>query len=87
MRQLHDEEDPRAEAMRARADEVAETLEGTARDLDDESTGEERNNADFCERLDSLIFECATCNWWCGHWRRPNARRSVHRSMAWALRR
>lgn len=65
MRQLRDEEDPRAEAMRARADEVAETLEGTARDLNDESTEEERNNADFCERLDSLIFECAECSWWC----------------------
>lgn len=65
MRQLHDEPDELRDRMVARAQEVSETLQGTARDLNDESTEEERNNKDFTDTLDSLVFECPTCNWWC----------------------
>lgn len=65
MRQLHDEPDEKREAMEKRAEEVAENLQGTAKNLEDESTEEERNNADFCARLDELVLECETCGWWC----------------------
>lgn len=65
MRQLRDEPDEKREAMEKRAEEVAENLQGTAKDLNDESTEEERNNADFCARLDELVLECETCGWWC----------------------
>lgn len=50
--------------MRARANEVAEALMGTAKNLEDESTEEERNNSDFCDQLDSTVSLCETCDWW-----------------------
>lgn len=64
MRQLHDEPDELKEQMRARANEVAEALMGTAKNLEDESTEEERNNSDFCDQLDSTITLCDVCDWW-----------------------
>jgi hypothetical protein len=65
VRQLHDEPDELKERMIKRAEEVAEDLQGTAKNLDDESTEEERNNDDFTSRLDELVLECETCGWWC----------------------
>lgn len=65
MRTLQDEEDPVRDAMRARAQEVAEDLQGTAKNLEDVSTEEERNNSDFCETLDEIVLECDCCGWWC----------------------
>lgn len=65
MRQLHDEPDELKERMIKRAEEVADDLRGTGnKSLEDESTEEERNNADFCARLDELVVECETCGWW-----------------------
>ena len=64
MRQLHDEPDELRERMRARANEVAEALMGTAKNLEDESSEEERANSDFCDQLDSEVALCETCDWW-----------------------
>jgi len=63
MRQLHDEPDELKERMIARANEVAEALMGTAKNLEDESTEEERNNGDFCDQLDQQVLQCDTCGW------------------------
>jgi hypothetical protein len=65
MRQLHDEPDELRDRMRARAQEVAEELQGTAKNLEDAASEEERNNADFCSRLDEITLGCETCGWWC----------------------
>lgn len=65
VRQLHDEPDELRERMVKRAEEVAEDLQGTCKNLDDECTEGERNNDDFCACLDELVLECETCGWWC----------------------
>lgn len=54
--------------MIALADKAAEQLEGTCKSIDklqDDEIDAARNDAVFCARLDELIFECETCNWWC----------------------
>jgi len=49
-----------------RAQEIADDLIGTARDLDEFATDEEINNYKFCCELDAIIFQCESCGWWCG---------------------
>ena len=49
-----------------RAQEVANDLIGTAGNLHDHATPDEINSLKFCCELDSLVFECSVCGWWCG---------------------
>lgn len=51
--------------MRERAREVADEIAGSCRRLNAVATTEEVNNAEFCAELDSLVFECDGCGWWC----------------------
>lgn len=50
-------------------DEIASELQGSCHSLNEVL---ERNNmegadndAEFCASLDSLVFCCECCNWWC----------------------
>lgn len=65
MRQLRDEPDAERDAMVARAEEVAEDLQGTAKNLEDTATEAECNSSIFLARLDELVLVCETCDWWC----------------------
>jgi len=51
------------------ATEVAEELQGSCKFLSTalEERGAEGmdNNAEFCARLDELVFCCIRCDWWC----------------------
>jgi hypothetical protein len=67
-------DDPPAESERAstmtnpmivRAKEVAEELRGTTKSLSNVATDEETNDATFCAELDSHVFQCECCGWWC----------------------
>lgn len=66
MTQLRDE--PEAQALRAkmtqRAEEVADEIKGTCKSLHDVASDEERDNDDFCAKLDELVAECPGCEWW-----------------------
>src|SRR5258708_5005489 len=53
-----------ANAMRYRAAEVAEELNGTPRALTDIATLAEADNMDFCRALDTHVLQCSTCGWW-----------------------
>lgn len=51
------------------AEQIADELQGTCTSLQavlerHEMEGAE-NDQDFCYRLDSLVFECLQCSWWC----------------------
>lgn len=50
----------------ALAEQAAERLEGTCQAI--YNLGPEfedaANEQAFCNRLDELVFECQTCNWW-----------------------
>ena len=49
------------------AHKAAEQLQGTCKSIPE--LGEEfedlEDDSDFCATLDSLVFECERCNWWC----------------------
>lgn len=50
-------------------EEIADELQGTCKSLQQvleshDMEGAEEDQA-FTDRLDSLVFECAACNWWC----------------------
>lgn len=58
----------------AMAEKAAAFLQGTCKDLsnladafDDEAYEGCENLSVFCAHLDSLIFCCETCAWWCEH--------------------
>lgn len=48
---------------------IAEELQGTCNSLQFALESHEwdgaDNSQDFCDTLDSLVFECKVCNWWC----------------------
>ena len=54
---------------RAIAERIASNLQGTCRSLLVELEEIEREdlelNQEFCNVLDSLVFECTGCSWWC----------------------
>lgn len=51
------------------AEKVAYDLQGTCNSLLSQLEKIDREdlemNDQFCARLDSMVFECSTCNWWC----------------------
>ncbi len=51
-----------AEEVRGTADSVYQTLK--AMDLPEEL----QDNEIFCNVLDSLVFCCESCDWWCEQW-------------------
>lgn len=46
---------------------AAERLQDTTKSLADLGPQFEalQNNTQFCAELDSLVFECECCGWWC----------------------
>ena len=44
--------------------DIAEDLRGTCQDINEEKFGE-LDSGDLAE-IDSLVFECEQCGWWCG---------------------
>ena len=41
-------------------------LMGSCRSIESDPEREHLlNNAEFCQLLDGLIFNCEVCNWWC----------------------
>lgn len=49
------------------AREAAERLAGTCGSVADLGPEFEaaQNDMEFCAELDSLVFECSCCGWWC----------------------
>lgn len=50
-------------------EQVADELQGTANSLSEvlglyEMEGAE-NDQEFCDALDTHVFECVQCSWWC----------------------
>lgn len=43
---------------------VAETLEGTCKNLSEVVTPDELEDSDFLEALDGEVLECPQCGWW-----------------------
>lgn len=54
-------------SIMARAQEVADDLHGTCRDLSHFAHEAEMDDMDFCRELDSLIELCESCGWWDDH--------------------
>jgi hypothetical protein len=51
--------------MAERAQEVAGQLLGTPHNLTYAASAAEMSDKTFCQELDSLVFECIGCGWWC----------------------
>lgn len=47
------------------ADEIRGTCEGLHNVLERHEMEGAENDQSFCDKLDSLVFECRECNWWC----------------------
>lgn len=56
--------------VRQIAEEVAYELMGSSKSLLSALEHREREdlemNTEFCAVIDSLVFECTDCGWWCG---------------------
>lgn len=49
-----------------RAMEIVEALTGTCKSIDDcIEDGEDAMDAELVATIDTEIFECGTCGWWC----------------------
>lgn len=50
-----------------RLHEITDTLRGTTQSLPNVLNGDEdENSRQLAEHIDSELFECAGCGWWCG---------------------
>ena len=51
------------------AETIADQLQGSCDSLQSRLEHIDREdlemNQEFCDRLDSLVFNCECCNWWC----------------------
>lgn len=56
---------PLRQHMAERAQEVAAQLLNTAHNLPYFATAVEMSDKTFCQELDTLVFECFECGWWC----------------------
>lgn len=56
---------PAYEVMVARAREVGDQLRGSGKSLHDVASDEEMQDTIFCAELDSHVFCCSCCDWWC----------------------
>ena len=51
--------------MTQRAQEVAAELMGTPHNITWAASNAEIQDKTFCQELDTLVFECMGCGWWC----------------------
>jgi hypothetical protein len=56
---------PLRQYMAERAQEVADALRGTPHNIDYKASAAEIADPTFCQELDTLVFECLGCGWWC----------------------
>ena len=50
--------------VRARAQEIADELLGSASSLNDVTTSDERDDIELLEVIDTMVMQCESCGWW-----------------------